>query len=131
MSDTKDAKLVSTLTSNLMQFSQVHINLTQDVIITTEDRLRGLLRDYEDCLSVKDRWWTPASVLITLVFVLSTSNFHDALGIPQATWQAICIICTVLCVIWLIKTGFQAFSARKSIENVITDIKKDSVESAN
>jgi hypothetical protein len=62
---------------------------------------------------------------------LSTSNFHDALGIPQATWQAICIICTVLCVIWLIKTGFQAFRARKSIENVITDIKKDSVESAN
>ena len=125
MSGQGDDKLFSSLQSKLVQDFDVSFNVRQQFIITTEDKLRVTLHHHTECLTSKDRWWTPATLFITLLFVNATSTFHDWLGLPKETWHAISIVCTVVSGAWLLVTGLRAFNARtETSETLIAKIKQ-------
>ena len=130
MSEQKEhAKFLSTITGSLLQDSHVHFNVGQNLIVTTEDKLKGVLREYADCLAVQDRWQTPASIFITLLLVFCTASFHDALNFSKATWEAVFLICTAASLLWLVRSVYRAIRAKRTIENLIDDIKRTGISS--
>jgi hypothetical protein len=118
--------LMASITKNLVQESNVHFNLGQDVIVTTEDKLRGALRDHLDGLHVRDRWHTPASLSVTLILVFVSASFHDALTFQKATWEAVFLICTAASVLWLAVSVTRAFRSKRSIDTLLAEIKRRS-----
>ena len=59
------------------QIIKIHWNLEQNVIITTEDKLKLCLYKAIDRLDAKRKWWTPSALLITLVLALTTAEFQE------------------------------------------------------
>lgn len=117
---------MASITKNLVADSNVHFNLGQDVIVTTEDKLRGALRDHLDGLQVRDRWHTPASLFVTLILVFVTASFHDALTFQKPTWEAVFLICTAASLMWLVVSVYRAICSKSSIDSLLDEIKRRS-----
>ncbi len=85
-----------------MRQSTVHINVSQEMINVTEDKMR-LHLDYFLRIEKKSReWYTPAGMLLTETAASVTPTFHGALGVSGEQWHAIFQVLTILTVIWLI-----------------------------
>jgi hypothetical protein len=80
------------LSDELVQNSKVYFNLNQDVIVTTEDKLRLCLQDYIETLTKKEKWIAPSSLFITFLLVFASSTFHDYFIFSADTWKAVFII---------------------------------------
>lgn len=115
------------LTDRVIQESQVHFNLSQDWIIITEDKLKDSINCHLECLKEKDKWLTPLSLFITFIIVFCTSTFKDALGFPQATWEAVFLICTALSLVWTLRSGYKAITNKVSLDTLLNQIKKKAV----
>ncbi len=103
--------------------SAVHVNLGQEMIILTEDRLRLELNELSDSTKHRQGWHAPAGMLITEVAALVTSSFHDTIGISGQQWQAFFRTLIVLTVIWLLVAfvrGRRSFSADSLIGRLKT-----------
>lgn len=111
---------------NLVKVSEVHLNVSQEVIITTEDKVRLCLRDHMELLSKKGRWITPVSLFLTLLLVFATTNFHDKFIFSASTWQAVFVICLAITFIWSLTSIFSALKAKKTIDDLIDEIKQSS-----
>lgn len=101
--------------------SAVHVNLGQQMIILTEDRLRLELNELSDSTRHRQGWRAPAGMLITEVAVFVTSSFHDAIGISGQQWQALFRTLIVGTVIWLLAElirGRRSSSADSLIEKL-------------
>ena len=107
----------------LVNVSDVHFNVSQEVIITTEDKIRLSLSKQLKKMEKKRSWITPLSMLISFTLILITAGFKDA-GLDAATWRAIFIIADVASFVWLIYSIKDALSSVK-IEDVIDGLKKD------
>lgn len=115
--------------SGLMnESSNIHTNLSQDVVITTEDKLKLCLLEHQDTLKMKSDWKTPVAILATLVPVFLTADFKKTFGIPSDTWTAVFIISCIITFFWSLLTIHQAYKVRNSgdIKNIISEIKKSS-----
>ena len=62
----------------------LHENVSQVVIVTTEDRLRNILNDYERTLDNKKPWIAVMSVFLTLVTTLVTSEPTNLLSCEKS-----------------------------------------------
>lgn len=112
-------------TEDLVVVSQVHLmNLPQEVITTTEDKVRLCLSEHLKRMEQKRGWVTPLGILVALIATLMTTNFKDA-GLDAATWKAIFIIATGLSFGWLIYSVIKALRSEK-IEDIIGELKKHS-----
>ena len=112
-------------TEDLVVVSQVHLmNLPQEVITTTEDKVRLCLSEHLKRMEKKRGWFTPLGILVALIATLITTNFKDA-GLDAATWKAFFIIATVLSFGWLIYSVIKALRSEK-IEDIIGELKKHS-----
>jgi hypothetical protein len=103
--------------------SAVHVNLGQQVIIVTEDRLRQDLRELSDSTRHRQDWRAPAGMLITEMAALATSSFHDAIRISAQQWQSVFQMLIVVTVLWLLVAlirGRHAFTADSLIEKLKT-----------
>ncbi len=107
-----------------------HVNLAQTSILVTEDRVYRCLNEWRSEIEVKDRWIAPSCLLASLVLTFVTSTFHDAFGVPMATWQAVFMLGILGATIWSIREVWRAakrfFSGKDSgsIENLIERFKK-------
>ena len=102
--------------------SAVHVNLGQQMIIVTEDRLQLYLRDLSDSARRRQEWHAPAGMLITELGVLVTSSFHDTVGISAQRWQSVFQTLVVLTLIWLLATVVRRRKT-SSNESVIEKLK--------
>src|SRR3989442_265939 len=114
------------IADELVRQSKVYSNLGQEFIMTTEDKLRLCLRDHADCLASKERWVAPVSLFFTFLIVFATADFHEALGLSKATWQAVFVLCTFASVIWSLWTIVAALRTRRSIDDLIRALKQGS-----
>jgi hypothetical protein len=96
----------------MVNVSDVHINVSQNLIITTEDKLRLCLSEHLKRMERKNSWITPLGILIAILVTLVTSTFKDV-GLSADTWRAIFIIAGVLSLGWLIWSIKPNFSLRK------------------
>jgi hypothetical protein len=99
-------------------------SLPQDVITTTEDKVRLTLLNYLKKLEKKKAWLTPMGLTISLTLTLMMSAFKDW-GLSAATWQAVFIIGDIAAFSWLISAVIGAFRS-VNIDDVISELKKHS-----
>jgi len=118
MTEQEGGKLVP----ETVEVTNVHSNLSQEVIKITTDRLKLILKDYLTLMERKKEWIAPLSIVITLVVVLITTSFKQAY-FSADTWKAIFIIALILSIVWLIKSLWYAFKS-PSVEEIVERIKK-------
>ena len=123
MNDSPESKFEQAFGEDLVQKSSVHINLKQDVIITTEDKLRLCLGSAISKLTLRRGWWMPVSILLTIALVFATTTFHETFSIPPATWEAIFLLCGAGCGIWTIVAIFKAVRANASVDSIVDELK--------
>ena len=123
--DPNAAKYQKTLGPEFVQNSRFHINLAQEVIVITEDRLRLCLQSHSDRLTAKEKWLAPVSLFLTFIIVFATSEFKPFV-FPAATWQAVFIICTAGASIWPLVSIKKAFGADNKVDTLVNEVKQSS-----
>ena len=105
----------------------IHKNISQVVIITTEDKLKNILNKYTYTQQDSKSWIAPLGIFLTLVGTLTTSTPNDFL-LPKEFWHQVYGGAAVAAFIWLLVSGRKAWRARKSmsVENIIERIKNNS-----
>ena len=111
---------------NLVDKYKVYKNTAQEIIITTEDKVRLCLAKYKNRLEKRKGWIAPLGILIAIILALVTATFKDY-GLESDVWTAIFIISAVLSFAWLV---WSIFSARRSVneEDVIAELKQGSTD---
>jgi hypothetical protein len=99
-------------------------NVSQEVITTTRDKIELVLLKTEKCLVEKNAWVTPLGLLVTCGVTLMTTDFKDAMGLDASVWNAVFILATIACILWLIKTLYTRFKNREKgdINEIINSI---------
>jgi uncharacterized membrane protein (DUF485 family) len=110
------------LGAQITQNSKFHLNLAQDVIVTTEDRLRLCLNTHLNRVVAQQGWIAPISLLITLLIVFATSTFQPFI-FPATTWQAIFAIGTVSTAVWSVVAVIKAWGADTQVDTLVEQIK--------
>jgi hypothetical protein len=110
---------------DLETISELYLtNLPQDVITTTEDKVRLTLSDYLKKMEKKRAWLTPMSLLISFTLTLMMSGFKNW-GLSADTWKAIFIIGDIIFFGWLVYAVIESFRSVK-LDDVIAELKKHS-----
>lgn len=99
-------------------------SLPQDVISTTEDKLRLTLMANLKKMEKKRGWLTPMGLMISLTLTLMLSAFKDW-GLTADTWKAIFIIGDIASFAWLVYAVIESLRSVK-IDDVIAELKKQS-----
>jgi hypothetical protein len=121
------AKIISnTVSSPLVQNTRVHINVTQEVIVVTEDKVRLCLHNHLVRLEARNRWIAPAGILLTIVVAFATTTFRDFV-LPASTWQAVFFLFGLFSFGWLIKALLNARGA-PTLEDVLGELKRVQVK---
>jgi hypothetical protein len=68
--------------------SVVHSNLSQQIVLTSEDKLRLSLTKHLSRMEKRRAWITPLGILLTIVIVFPTTRFQAFLLSAQ-TWEAV------------------------------------------
>jgi hypothetical protein len=123
---TQQATFEKSFAKNLMQSSQTHVNLGQDFIVTTEDKVRLCMTRHAHRLSDRKAWTTPVSLFVTIVLVLLTAGFHDAFGITSDTWHALFLLSAVATLIWSMVAIIKALRTSTSIDKIVDELKLSS-----
>ena len=108
---------------------EIFPNLNQQVIMTTEDRLRICLIENLKKAEKKYDWIAPLGILIAIIISFVTSSFKDVV-LSSQTWEAIFIIGGIASFIWLIVALKHAF-VKINLDHIISDIKTSQKTSEN
>jgi hypothetical protein len=119
-----EAKFSNAFGSEILQNGTVHLNLEQNFIVITSDKLEICLRDHLDRVNSKQGWMTPVSLFCSFIATLCAADFHDALKISSYTWQAIFIILTGVSVIWSAIQIVKSWKSDASLVSVMNAIKR-------
>ena len=114
----------NTINSGLIKDLKVHTNLAQDVLVTTEDKIRICLMNYLNKIEKKSNWVAPFGILLTIMITLLTTNFKK-FYFSADTWTAIFIIAAGLSFIWFLLCIRDAFISIE-MNYVIDELKKSS-----
>jgi len=109
-----------------------HINLSQDCIVTTEDKIRlWQINNIRDIRKIKDAraWMNPALILFTIVVTLVTSTFNKLLLKPEL-WEALFIVGGLVTICWLVMSLRKPKGKYKDegemLDGQIEELKKES-----
>ena len=108
---------------------EIFPNLNQQVIMTTEDRLRICLIENLKKAEKKYDWIAPFGILIAIVTTFVTTSFKNVV-LSSQTWEAIFIIGGIASFIWLIIALKHAF-IKINLDHIISDIKTSQKQSEN
>ncbi|WP_162925873.1 hypothetical protein [Isoalcanivorax indicus] len=89
------------LTQELVTFEQVHVNVSQTLIITTEDRMNLWLREVIGRIKKQSEWVAPLGLVVAITLTLTTTSFNNFM-LPAATWHAMFVIVDVVAFLWLV-----------------------------
>ncbi|MBL4886327.1 MAG: hypothetical protein JKY95_17575 [Planctomycetaceae bacterium] len=128
MTDMQKAKFDKTFGKDMIQTSVLHLNVSQEVIITTEDKVRLCMTEHANQLIARQNWIAPLSLFVTILVVLLTADFSDRLIFPKATWHAVFVLGAILAFVWAVQTIYRAINATTSIDNIVIELKKSSTK---
>ncbi len=105
---------------------KIHKNLTQDVIMTTQDKLRLAIIEYRDVLASRKEWISAGSLSLSLLTSLMLAQFQDKLGLSADTWRALYGFFFSLAFFWLINSLIRLYRNRKrgDVDYLIQQIKQ-------
>jgi hypothetical protein len=112
--------------AKLFEGSTVHPNTAQNIIVTTEDKVRVYLYEYARAGGTRTEWRAPLGLAIAIGTTLLTANFGDALGVSAAYWAALFFLGLCGAISWLIVSLIRLaiYWKRGSVETLIKKIKK-------
>jgi hypothetical protein len=122
VSETSSKIITDALASEIVQQTKLHVNLSQEAIVITEDKVRLCLIAHLRGLEAKRDWIAPTGVLLTIIGTFATTTFHDA-GLSAAAWQAIYIISGIMTLGWLGRALLVAWKA-PTMEDVVASMKR-------
>jgi hypothetical protein len=123
MSDASSKIVSDALAGQIIQKATVYLNLSQDYIVITEDKVKLCLIEHLSRMESRKSWIAPLGIVLTLLITFATTTFRDYAGLKAAAWQAIFIVATVLSVAWLLLTVKNALKS-PSVEDVVTVMKR-------
>lgn len=95
---TQDAKITTSTKLNCVTYDTTD----QEVIRTTGDKARLLLRDYSDGLKASSDFVRPLELVISLSLTLLTTSFRNSFGVKAEVWCALFYFIGAACVAWLV-----------------------------
>ncbi len=104
----------------------IHKNLTQDVLLTTEDKMKLTLIEYREILASRSEWVGAGVLALSFMTTLLFSEFKTIGPITPDTWRALWIIFFMASFGRFILVLFKMYVNRKkaSINYVIKKIKQ-------
>ena len=107
----------------------VYLNTSREFIMIDANSLLVLLYDYTDTIKKKGEWVSYALTIVTIVLALVTADFHDFIGIPANTWQAVFIVtllpCAWMLVLKIINTvRYRKTTPRKFVREIVNNSEK-------
>jgi len=106
---------------NMVSVDRISLNMSQSVIVTTEDKIRLCLELYLKNINKRRDFIAPLSLLIAIVATLVTANFQDFF-LDAATWKAMFVITGLVSIVWLIRS-IMSLKDKTSIDDLIENIK--------
>lgn len=104
-----------------------HTNLNQHGWIILEDKVRLTLIAYEKQFEKTVDWWTPLSILVTILVAILTTEFEDFWFIPKDTMRAMFYMAAIYFFAKTLQKGYNAFTAKRiSIDDVIKELRESS-----
>jgi hypothetical protein len=103
----------------------IHKNVKQEIIITTEDKIKLVLIKSKEILTSQRDWWTPCGLFISVITTLITSNFEDSLGLTKELWHALFLVLAIVSGGWLVRATYTFFktSGQNDLDSIIEQIK--------
>jgi hypothetical protein len=104
----------------------IHKNLTQDVLLTTEDKMKLTLIEYREMLASRSEWLGAGTLALSFLSSLLLTNFKDIGPLKASTWQAVYFIFFMAAMVRFISVLYKMYKNRKkaSINYVIKRIKQ-------
>ena len=104
----------------------IHKNLTQDVLLTTEDKMKLTLIEYREILASRSEWVGAGTLAFSFLSTLLLSSFKTVVPISGTTLQAVYIIFFLAATARFIQVLVKLYMNRKkaSINYVIRKIKQ-------
>jgi hypothetical protein len=109
------------LTNNPL-VKEFYDNSQSNIIRINDDKLKNILYENKEIISKNSNFWTPLTLLISLVLTFCTNNFKDFANISANTWQAFYMFCSFGALIWLI-IELTKIKRVNSIDDLINKIK--------
>lgn len=104
-----------------IDIKKLNINVSQEVIVTTEDKIVLCLHEYLENIDKRRSWIAPFGILLTILMTLATTTFRS-IFFPAETWQAIFVIAAVLSGVWLAVSLYQSPKAM-SVQDIVKKLK--------
>jgi len=119
------AEIVTFAGELIQKTSRIHLNLGQEFVLTTDDKIRLCLNKHLSRVEKRNAWITPLGVLLTIIIVFPTTTFQPFVCSAE-TWEAVFIVSGVICLGWLVRAIWQSRVAT-SIDSVIDEIKRTAI----
>lgn len=87
---------------NGVEVVDIHVNVDQEIIQITEDKLRLILKDYLDSLTLSGGWVAPFSLLISIITTFCTAKFDSFVGLGPDFWKSTFSLVGLISFVWLI-----------------------------
>lgn len=103
----------------------IHKNVKQEIIITTEDKIKLVLIESQEILTSQRDWWTPCGLFISVITTLNTANFDDSFGLTKEVWHALFILLAFTSGGWLTRATYTLFKnpRQNDLDNILKQIK--------
>ena len=104
----------------------IHKNLSQDVVLTTEDKLRLALIQHRETLNSRAEWLGAGTLALSFLSTLLLTTPRDTGPISHSTWQAVYFIFFLLAFARFVNILVRMYVNRKkaTIDYVIRRIKQ-------
>ena len=108
----------------------IHKNLTQDVLLTTEDKMKPTLIEYREILASRSEWVGAGTLAFSFLSTLLLSSFKTVGPISGTTLQAVYIIFFLAATARFVQVLVKLYANRKkaSINYVIRKIKQSNTQ---
>jgi hypothetical protein len=115
--------------SELMKDSSISMNVRQEFIVTTADKIKLCMIKHSVALANKRAWISPAGIAVTLVAAIVTSNFKRALWLDAQTWQAAFCLVLLASLAWLVVAVIRAGRAGgHTVADIVRELRSSSVD---
>lgn len=94
-------------------------------IMISESKLKLYLTNHVSKLEKKNSWITPLSLSSGFLISLITCDFKGVI-FNKAVWEALFIIVSIICFLWLIYTLKYTFQSI-TVDDIIAELKKDQI----
>lgn len=119
------AEIVSFAGALIQKTSKIYLNLGQEFILTTDDKVRLCLNKHLSRMEKGRAWMTPLAILLTILIVFPTTTFQPFVCSAE-TWEAVFIISGLICFGWVVSSIRQA-RVSTSIDDIMADIKRTAI----